>query len=151
MLATLLQERSWNNLMHSIVGTQFHTIPSRYNQRKETTKSMIRNSWPLSLLWTFSATTSKDETTHWKFGRTTSIWFIFSRSKNSLVVRPVGPYSCHGSSSLLYPNQAPQISLMLCLGVQTIKRGWLLTMKSEYSWIPSFLKSMPFAQLQSRS
>src|ERR1700690_4291134 len=116
MLVTLLRVLFWNNLMHLIVGTQLRIIPSHYNRQKGTMKSMTRNSLLLSLLWTFSDITSKDETTHWKYGRTTSIWFIFSRSKNSLVVRPVGPYSCHVSSSLLYTNQAPRISRMLCLG-----------------------------------
>src|ERR1700735_4927741 len=151
MLATLLRVLSWNNLMHSIVGTQLHIIPSHYSRQKGTTKSMIRNSLLLSLLWTFSDITSKDGTTYWKYGWTTSIWFIFSQSKNSLVAKPVGPYSCLVSSSLLYTSRAPRISRMLCHGVQNIKRGWLLTMKSEYSWIPSFLKLTPFAQPQSRS
>src|ERR1700735_4585112 len=151
MLATLLRVLFWNNLMHLIVGTQLRIIPSHCNRRKGTTKFMIRNFLLLSLLWTFSDITSKDEMTHWKCGRTTSIWFIFSQNKNSLVVKPVGPYSCLDSSSLLYTSWAPRISRMLCLGVQTIKRGWLLTMKNEYFWIPSFLKLTPFAQLQSRS
>src|ERR1700733_8529126 len=151
MLVTLLRVLFWNNLTHLIVGTQLRIIPSPYNQRKGTTKFMIRNFLLLSLLWTFSDITLKDETTHWKCGRTTSIWFIFSQNKNSLVVKPVGPYSCLVSSSLLYTSRAPKISWMLCLGVQTIKRGWPLPMKREYFWIPSFLKLTPFAQLQSRS
>src|SRR3984885_6468312 len=140
MLVTLLRVLFWNNLTHLIVGTQLRIIPSHYNRQKGTMKSMTRNSLLLSLLWIFFDITSKDETTHWKCGRTTSIWFIFSQNKNSLVVKPVGPYSYLVSSSLLYTSRAPRISRMLCLGVQTIKRGWLLTMKSEYSWIPSFLK-----------
>src|ERR1700691_6474562 len=107
MLATLLQVLFWNNLMHLIVGTQLRIIPSHYNRRKGTTKSMIRNSLLLSLLWTFSDITSKDGTTHWKCGQTTSIWFIFSQSKNSLIVKPVRPYSCLASSSLLYTSRAP--------------------------------------------
>src|SRR6202167_354544 len=151
MLATLLRVPFWNNLTHLIVGTQLRIIPSHYNRQKGTTKSMIRSPLLLSLLWTSSDITLKDETTHWKCGQTTSIWFIFSQSKNSLVAKPVGPYSCLGSSSLLYTSRAPRISWMLCLSVQTIKRGWPLTMKSEYFWIPSFLNFTPFAQLQSRS
>src|ERR1700735_225550 len=114
MLATLLRVLFWNNLTHLIVGTQLHIIPSHYNQRKGTTKFMIRNSLLLSLLWTFSDITSKDRTTHWKCGHTTSIWFIFSQSKNSLVVKPIGPYSCLISSSLLFTSRASRISLMLC-------------------------------------
>src|SRR3984885_4518922 len=94
MLATLLRGLFWNNLTHLIVGTQLRVIPSHYNRQKGTMKCMTRNSLLLSLLWTFSGITSKDGTTHWKCGRTTSIWFIFSRSKNSLVAKPVGPYSC---------------------------------------------------------
>src|ERR1700727_1462099 len=117
MLVTLLWVLFWNNLTHLIVGTQLRIIPSHYNRRKGTTKFMIRNSLLLSLLWTFSDITSKDEMTHWKCGRTTSIWFIFSQSKNSLVVKLVGPYSCHVSNSLLCTNQAPRISRMLCLHI----------------------------------
>src|SRR6202167_3321502 len=143
MLVTLLRGLFWNNLTHLIVGTQWRIIPSHYNRWKGTMKFMIRNSLLLSWLWTFSDITSKDGTTHWKCGRTTSIWFIFSQSKNSLVATPVGPYACLVSSSLLYTSRAPRISWMLCHGVQIIKRGWLLTMKSEYSWIPSFLKLTP--------
>src|ERR1700690_2013991 len=108
MLATLLRVLFWNNLTHLIVGTQLRIIPSHYNRWKGTTKFMIRNLLLLSLLWTFSDITLKDETTHWKCGRTTSIWFIFSQSKTSLVVKPVGPYSYLDSSSLLYTSRAPR-------------------------------------------
>src|ERR1700733_8632239 len=118
MLATLLWVLFWNNLTHLIVGTQLRIIPSHYNQRKGTTKSMIRSSLLLSLLWMFSDITSKDRTTHWKCGQTTSIWFIFSQSKNSLVAKPIGPCSYLISSSLLYTSGAPRISRMLCHSVQ---------------------------------
>src|ERR1700733_15186717 len=133
MLVTLLRVLFWNNLTHLIVGTQLRIIPSPYNQRKGTTKFMIRNFLLFSLLWTFSDITSKDETTHWKCGRTTSIWFIFSQSKNSLVVKPIGPYSCLISSSLSYTSRVPRTSRMLCHGVRIVKPRWLVTITSAYS------------------
>src|SRR6202167_5999103 len=117
MLVTLLRVLFWNNLTHLIVGTQLRIIPSHYNRQKGTMKSMTRNSLLLSLLWIFFDITSKDETTHWKCGRTTSIWFIFSQNKNSLVVKPVGPYSYLVSSSLLYTSRAPRISGIFCFWV----------------------------------
>src|SRR6202167_1511701 len=116
MLVTLLQVLFWNNLMHLIVGTQLRIIPSHYNRQKGTMKSMTRNSLLLSLLWTFFDITLKDGTTHWKCGQTTSTWFIFSQNKNSIVVKPVGPYSYLDSSSLLYTSRAPKKSKLLCLG-----------------------------------
>src|ERR1700691_4422828 len=117
MLVTLLRVLFWNNLTHLIAGTQLRIIPSHYSWQKGTMKSMTRNSLLLSLLWTFSDITSKDKTTHWKCGRTTSIWFIFSQNKNSLVVKPVGPYSYLVSSSLLYTSRAHRISGIFCFWV----------------------------------
>jgi hypothetical protein len=115
-----------NNLTFSIVGTLLPTFPSHSSPQNKTTTSTTKNSLPLSAPLNPSATTLKDTLNPLKSGQITITLFTSIQSNVFLTAKHTGAYFCLNSTSPLSINLAPITKQMHCLGIQILKRGYIL-------------------------
>src|SRR5712672_765515 len=128
MLVTSLSVPFLNNPTFSTDGTLLLSSPSPCNPpNSTTTSSTTKNSLSFAPS-KLSAITSKVILTPLKYGPITITLPTYEQSRNSPAVKLDGPSS---SLSIIFPSSTslvPSIRPMLCLGVQTIKRGCFLWM-----------------------
>jgi hypothetical protein len=114
----------WNNQTSSTSGTPLRTTQNPCNHRNRTMTSTIRNSLPLSMPLKPSVTTLKAIPHPLKSGWIIITLHISEQNNTFPDAKPAGPFFYPNSRSPLSINPVHTTKRTLCLGVQTLKRGY---------------------------